>query len=77
MENFEKIVVQKIIEKIDSEISKLEENHSENVKFIPTANKTPEKLEIIEWALSAKENKSLLDELRATKRYFENKYLKE
>lgn len=76
MEDFEKIVAKKFIEKIDSEISKLEEKNAENVNFVETANKTPEKLEIIEWALSAKENKSLLDELRAIKSYFENKYIK-
>jgi acetylglutamate kinase len=77
MEDFEKKAVKKIIEKINNEISKLEEKHAENVNFVETANKTPDKLEIIEWALSAKENKSLLEELRATKSYFEKKYLKE
>lgn len=76
MEDFEKEVAKKIIKKIDNEISKLEGIHKQNVEFVETANKTPEKLEIIEWALSAKENKSLLEELRAIKRYFEKRYLK-
>lgn len=75
MEDFEKEAAKKIIKKINDEILKLEEIHNKDKKFVETANKTPEKPEIIEWALSARENKTLLEELKATKSYLEYKYL--